>query len=47
MSATTFLLILAVVVLVFLGFVIKSWGALSKAVPEKKPDNDPHQDDTD
>ncbi len=39
MSAATFLLILAVVIIVFVGYVIKSWSALgtaSRIRPRKK-----------
>lgn len=51
MSATTFLLILAAVVIVFVGFVIKSWFELSSTtrtrgrVSRKNKDNDEESDE--
>jgi len=50
MSATTFLLILAAVVVVFIGFVIKSWSELSnvtRRAGEKKRLHDEEQDQAD
>lgn len=35
MSATTFLLILAGVIVVLIGFMIKSWSELSRVTPKK------------
>lgn len=40
MSATTFLLILAVVVVVFVGFVVKSWFELSNTTRSKRRGKD-------
>lgn len=44
MSATTFLLILAGVVVVFVGFLIRSWFELSKVTRKKHQDKGQEQD---
>jgi len=50
MSATTFLLILAGVILVFVGFMIKSWSELSNVTRRhdhpKKQDEDQNHDES-
>ena len=40
MSATTFLLILAGVIVVLIGFMIKSWSELSRVTPRKGKESD-------
>jgi len=47
MSGSTFLLILAAVVVVFLGFVIKSWFELSNVTRSRKRGNGGPQDEDD
>lgn len=44
MSATTFLLILAGVIVVLVGFVIKSWSELSNVSRSKRRDDDQDSD---
>lgn len=44
MSAATFLLILAVVLVVFVGFVIKSWFELSNVTRTRRKDEDQDRD---
>lgn len=45
MSATTFLLILAGVIVVFAGFMIRSWSELSRVTRPEKKDDDGENDD--